>query len=468
MQKTHKLRGLSAHMLIIPATAIIVFLYAMLVFRSTRIDNVKEQLFANSDAYIGATQTYDSFRRNVTKMTDQAGFYFATGDARYAESFCDLANRYSESDPASDVLFADTSDGGSVSALWEELTELEARAVKLFVRGSGADLTGPEYQRIMAATLTDDEENNMTGEQQREAAEKLLYGEECYVLRGRIMEKMDERCDEMLAETNARFLELSQLLNRYTSVQAVFTTVLCVFLIFVLGFLYIMLLLPLNRATRRVRNGEEIGIRHGVLELKSLSEHYDQLIERKTILEDDLRQSAHLDALTGLPNRLAEKQYISSIRRSQTNLPTAVLSMDVNNLKPTNDTQGHVAGDMLLQRTAKCILKYFGDQGGQNCFRIGGDEFVAILQDVTEAEVRDKIRRFEQCQSEADISVAIGYAYSEDARHLDFSELFSQADRNMYKVKSEMKQRLAENAIAMAVDSWGNNSTDKRKSPTKK
>ena len=447
-KKIRKFRGLSAHMLILPATAIIVFLYATLVFRSTRIDHVKKQLFENSEAYITATQTYDAFRRNVTKMTDQAGLFFATeGDPQYAEAFCDRAEQFSVLASEAENLSAQTV--ADASAPWEELVELEARAMKLFALGSGVELTGAKYQRIVSATLSD-EESGMTAAQQRETAAKLLHGEECYALRGRVMDSVDECHRETLAKTTERFEELSKMLNCYTSGQGVFTTALCAFLIFVLGFLYIMLLLPLMRATQRVQNGEEIDIRHGVLELRSFSEHYDRMIEKKTILEDDLRQSAHLDALTGLPNRLAEKQYISLIRRKKSNLPTAVFSFDVNNLKPTNDTQGHVVGDMLLQKAAQCILKCFGDETGQNCFRIGGDEFVAILQDVTEAELRERVKEFERRQREADISVAVGSAYSDEIHPVDVAELFQRADRNMYQMKSEMKRRMATDSLAAA------------------
>lgn len=464
MQKTKKIRkfrGLSAHMLILPATAIIVFLYATLVFRSTRIDHVKERLFENSEAYITATQTYDDFRRNVTKMTDQAGLFFVTeGDPQYAEAFCDRAEQFSVLASETENLSAQTVANAGTPALWEELVELEARAMKLFALGSEVELTDAKHQRIMSATLSD-EEIGMTAAQQRETAAKLLHGEECYTLRGRVMDSVDELHGETLAKTTERFEELSKILNCYTSGQGVFTTALCAFLIFVLGFLYIMLLLPLMRATQRVQNGEEIGIRHGVLELRSFSEHYDRMIEKKTILEDDLRQSAHLDTLTGLPNRLAEKQYISLIRRKKSNLPMAVFSFDVNNLKPTNDTQGHVVGDMLLQKAAQCILKCFGDEMGQNCFRIGGDEFVAILQDVTEAELRERVKEFERRQREADISVAVGYAYSDEIHPVDVAELFQRADRNMYQMKSEMKRRMATDSIA-AADPTANDLPEER------
>ena len=86
-----------------------------------------------------------------------------------------------------------------------------------------------------------------------------------------------------------------------------------------------------------------------------------------------------------------------------------------------------------------------------NCFRTGGDEFVAILQDVTEAEVREKIAKFVQAQREANISVAVGYAYSDDVHPVDVAVLFQDADREMYRNKAQMKRRMAEDQLAMPL-----------------
>ena len=116
---------------------------------------------------------------------------------------------------------------------------------------------------------------------------------------------------------------------------------------------------------------------------------------------------------------------------------------------------------MLLQKAAQCILKCFGDEMGQNCFRIGGDEFVAILQDVTEAELRERVKEFERRQREADISVAVGYAYSDEIHPVDVAELFQRADRNMYQMKSEMKRRMATDSIA-AADPTANDLPEER------
>ena len=444
--------GLSVHALIIPAVVIVIILYGFIVFSAIRIESIRKQLFEESASYIRYSQAYTNVHNHVGELVSQAGLYHSTGDVAFADRFCALMVE----DPIGAV--RDGADGeigtdiDNVERALAELKTISARAVRLAADANGVDLSAEKYSPIRSVALTPEETGLTTSEEKMDHAARLLLGESSYAARQQVNESLEHAEEALLRSTTASFSDLSARLKRDTTVQTVLTAVLCLMLIGFCVMLYVLILFPLNSAAKRVQRGKMISIHHGLRELKYFSMLYDRLLEKKAILEDDLRQSARVDALTGLPNRLAEKNFISKMRHSEANLPTAVLSLDVNNLKPTNDTQGHVAGDTLLQTAASCIRECFGDETASNCFRTGGDEFVAILQDVTEAEVREKIARFEQYQRAANISVAVGYAYSDEIHPVDVAELFQQADKMMYRNKSEMKRRMAEDQLAMPLD----------------
>ena len=95
-------------------------------------------------------------------------------------------------------------------------------------------------------------------------------------------------------------------------------------------------------------------------------------------IQDQLHQLAFFDPLTGLPNR---RQILDQVRQALAGdgrAEGALMLIDLNNFKSLNDTQGHEAGDQLLQQVAKRLerLLHSSDSAG----RLGGDEFVLILR----------------------------------------------------------------------------------------
>jgi diguanylate cyclase (GGDEF)-like protein len=102
-------------------------------------------------------------------------------------------------------------------------------------------------------------------------------------------------------------------------------------------------------------------------------------ITLRKISENTLQHLAHHDTLTGLPNRTLffDRLNQAIAQADRTKDIIAVLFVDLDHFKPINDTFGHATGDQLLkqvsQRIQKCIRK------GDTLARIGGDEFVVIL-----------------------------------------------------------------------------------------
>ena len=106
---------------------------------------------------------------------------------------------------------------------------------------------------------------------------------------------------------------------------------------------------------------------------------------------------------------------------------------DVNNLKFINDNRGHDAGDETIHMAANLLFRFCGKD---NVYRNGGDEFVALLPDVTLGTfdtVRESITRAIGAIEKAKLSV--GFEWCHDTRNLRDS--MKNADKNMYANKAK-------------------------------
>ena len=99
-------------------------------------------------------------------------------------------------------------------------------------------------------------------------------------------------------------------------------------------------------------------------------------------VERKLHELAHYDALTRLPNRrlFLERGRLALERAQRSQLPVALLYLDLDDFKDVNDTFGHAEGDRLLTEMAERLLSCL--RSTDTLARLGGDEFVVILEDV--------------------------------------------------------------------------------------
>ncbi|MBR5987040.1 MAG: GGDEF domain-containing protein [Clostridia bacterium] len=118
--------------------------------------------------------------------------------------------------------------------------------------------------------------------------------------------------------------------------------------------------------------------------------------------------------------------------------PFAIAVFDINNLKEVNDTLGHVAGDEYIRKGSKLICDTFKHSP---VFRIGGDEFAVIAQEVDYENV-DKLmeeikKRNEENALAGEVTVACGMKKHE--REIDVASVFKKADDLMYQDKRNKK-----------------------------
>lgn len=171
-------------------------------------------------------------------------------------------------------------------------------------------------------------------------------------------------------------------------------------------------------------------------------------IQLHSYQEHDLNVRALTDSLTGLKNHAAYSKIKEKMDRrmlEQSDLRFAVAVMDVNGLKQVNDAYGHEAGDALIIAGGKLVCDIFDHSP---VCRIGGDEFVAILEN-SDYENREALREeftrqmssrfFTAGAEQLPVSAALGIAEYDPEQHQVFENVFHAADEAMYQNKALMK-----------------------------
>ena len=160
-------------------------------------------------------------------------------------------------------------------------------------------------------------------------------------------------------------------------------------------------------------------------------------------------RESETDQLTGLGNR---KRYSLVAERAAQmfalqRTPVAIMMMDLDGLKAINDTLGHGAGDAVIEAFAACLHKVFLRDCDELC-RIGGDEFVALLPNTTQAlcarlaaRLLDTVSGKVAPHGEAGppLSVSVGYAVIQPGD--DVATWTARADAAMYRAKAAGKGR---------------------------
>ena len=143
------------------------------------------------------------------------------------------------------------------------------------------------------------------------------------------------------------------------------------------------------------------------------------------------------DAMTHCGNRNAFMRRKDMLDRSTSRHPIGVIYFDLNRLKETNDTLGHEYGDRLIRKAAELMHRVFPPE---EIFRVGGDEFVALCADRSEAYVADAVASVRTAlKKDRTISISIGSAWDEGPS--DIQALIDRADHAMYEEKERYHQR---------------------------
>lgn len=171
---------------------------------------------------------------------------------------------------------------------------------------------------------------------------------------------------------------------------------------------------------------------------------------------NDLNSRAYRDQLTNVRNKAAYEIYLRDREAERHSAPpekegedsfgVAICMFDCNELKHINDMYGHARGDIYLRNCCELICQVFSHSP---VFRIGGDEFLAVLKDgdflQREKLLQEFQTRMDQCADATNpwdrVSVAFGLAEYNATYDRSLEDTVRRADRTMYQNKRKMKSR---------------------------
>jgi diguanylate cyclase (GGDEF)-like protein len=158
---------------------------------------------------------------------------------------------------------------------------------------------------------------------------------------------------------------------------------------------------------------------------------------------------ANTDALTQVGNTTA---YMATKQRLEENFSDpacafGIAVFDINLLKLVNDRHGHAAGDHIIQGAASAISKAFGPE---HTYRIGGDEFVAVVEQITEEDLANRLEQVDQWVDDFNegqevlLSLSKGASTYLPVADKSFQDVFARADQTMYEQKEAFHRQLKE------------------------
>ena len=176
-------------------------------------------------------------------------------------------------------------------------------------------------------------------------------------------------------------------------------------------------------------------------EMKAFTEVH-HLTDRLSDENQVLYQASLTDGLTGLRNRLALRRDYPTYEKR---IITAVM-LDLDNFKNINDRFGHDEGDRVLRETGEKLGRLFGTE---HCYRYGGDEFLMICPDESEAEIVSRLNMlmeerpaYMDGDEKKKVGYSIGYVHGKEGEEYSLREMFLIADDRMYLAKGNGKNQI--------------------------
>lgn len=438
MKQGIKITWITIYMLVL--TLITTILFAV-CWKHCR-DNYNE-LLTMTENYSSCQQQAVQLQSASQYLTDQCRQYVLSGDISYMRGYFDEVNVMQRRERAlENIKTCLKGENGYViahieSALTDSqnLMATEIHAMKLVSVLNGY----PESQlpeEIQQEQLTA-EEKAYTPQELREASYHMVFDQSYVNSRKQIDEKMEFSINELMEvlslKQEATRIDMKAVIERQGWYFAIM--VITVILSFLL--IYLMVIRILNQYAKNIENGEMMNDQIGTMEFRYLARAYNRLLDATRLQEKRLKFQVAHDPLTGLLNRNAIATLADLLKAEEKNI--ALLIIDVDHFKEVNDSYGHEMGDWALKRIASLLSQMFREK--DYLIRFGGDEFVAIMTGVGNAQrdaIGEKIAKLneelQKNQSEMfpKLSVSVGIAFSHEGYT---KEVFQKADEALYKVK---------------------------------
>lgn len=406
------------------------------------------------DELIKSVETYDVCEKAAQEimmisdsLTENSRLYVSTGEKSYLDQYFKEVKVDKEREKA--LLQIKTALGYSSAVGVEkaikdsmELMNNEYYAMKLIATVNGEDLS--KLPEEISSIKISYEDSVLSPEKMRRKADDVVYGREYVQYKTRIRSQINEYLNSIISMAYEKNKEETSAFKdnlRWQSLMLIILFIVDVIMFLSLIFLFLK---PLNNFNKSVQAGEAVRA-EGAAELRNLAETYNRMhssSDTNMKLNKELKKSNITDPLTGIYNRKGFEEITNSILRGDSAI--GFMLMDIDKFKEINDTFGHPAGDRALCVVAWMLVKFF--RSGDYVFRIGGDEFAVIINNVTaenKETINDKfdaINKELRCYQmfENTLSVSGGIAFSENGYN---STVYNKADSALYVSKKNGRKQ---------------------------
>lgn len=275
-----------------------------------------------------------------------------------------------------------------------------------------------------------------TNDQKNDLASVLVFGEYYESQKVRIVSNVSESIADLDAMMYESVHHTATQMKVILIIQQVLIGLSVLFLAGTVVLTIFYVVRPIRRAVKNLSNGGSVEVGRCAKEYLYLADTYNQVHEQNLLNQEKLAYEAEHDKLTGLYNRTG---YDKIFRRVKLDRSVYIL-LDIDKFKSINDQHGHAVGDNVLVRVAKVLEKVF-DGETSSVFRLGGDEFCVIVEEIEEENKKRLLEKSHKINEELkkDLkncpgsSLSIGIAFGDINDTTD--TLFKKADIALYHTK---------------------------------
>lgn len=450
MQEKKKIEGVHVSFIFVPIIIIITIIHILIII-CTIIINVNSSMISDktkkssdclntlSSIITHSSKLVDTGSTFVNKPSIEKGPVTDLNDEPLKIYIEELEDKTKDPDALLEKINAFKLDQASLNLIVEAINDLkylinsQAHAIRL-INQCVIAIPSELLDKIPAYNLTD-AEKAYSKDVALDQASLLLFDKDYSYAKRDVANLINKAISNLSKAFNDEQANMNNTLVAFRILLWVLISLILVVTIFFFAMLLATLVFPIVTFGKQINDNKKLDSTKALYETNFLANAYNELLDRHREFDDKLRYVAERDSLTGLPNRYSYNEFLKS-PAAQGEKVVAFL-FDINKLKYTNDTFGHAKGDELIKNASLCIKECFLIDN--NCYRIGGDEFVSIIMDIDENEIQSYLKKFEKAQEKYNVSIAIGYAYTSDISSIGYEKLIIEADKMMYLNKNNTR-----------------------------
>lgn len=414
-------------------------LYALLLYATVTMTSRYNEFIKHNEEYIACNDDAVKLNSASDYLTDQVRLFTQNMDTKHMSLYFQEANETKRREKAISDLRKHQPTAEKTESLEAareasiDLMNREMYAMKLICVANGYDEQNvPEEIRHTQLTAAD---KALSSDAQIAKARGLVYDRGYMDAKALIKSHTDHFVSSLMQHTAKRQKDSMDALDASLFRQRILISLLFIMNLVTFGVITLLIVKPLNVYMRCIRDKMRLETQ-GAYEFKYFAMTYNDIYELNEANEAMLVHRATHDPLTGIMNRSAFDHLRELLKGVTT--PVALVLLDVDHFKQINDTYGHEVGDKVLKKVGRLMNSFF--RSDDYPIRIGGDEFMIIMNDIEDSNRKTIHHKIElinkEMQDTSDglpcVTLSVGVAFSPKGYTDD---LYKKADKALYAVK---------------------------------